>query len=84
TWALRRMLGPDERDVLDGRSTLGLRCATDLQRFERLLVAGDRRAALALCGGPLLAGLAECDWVLAARAAHDARVRELRSGLSAR
>ena len=28
-WALRRSLGPDEREVLDGRATIGLRCTTE-------------------------------------------------------
>src|SRR5204863_330927 len=73
-WALRRALGPDEGQVLNGRETIGLRCTTDLQAFERHLAAGDPEAALALCRGALLAGLEEHDWVLAARAEHEDRV----------
>lgn len=74
TWALRRMLGPDERDVLDGRETIGLRCTTDVQEFERLASADQPRAALGLCRGALLEGMPEHDWVLAARAANTRRV----------
>lgn len=77
-WAIRRMLGPDERLVLDGRTTLGLRCDTDRQAFERLAAAGDTAAALALCRGELLADVGdEHGWVLAARAEHAALVAEL-------
>ena len=83
-WSVRRMLGPDERAVLDGRATIGLRCTTDLQEFERLAAAGELDAALALCRGALLAGLDEHDWVLAARAAHDRRVVAVRVQLAAR
>lgn len=78
-WALRRALGPHEAQVLDGRTTIGLRCTTDLRTFERLVAAGDTAAALALCHGPLLAGLDEHAWVLAARAEHAARVAALRA-----
>jgi len=78
-WALRRALGPDEGEVLNGRETIGLRCTTDLQAFERHLAAGEPEAALALCRGALLAGLEEHDWVLAARAAHDDRVAAARA-----
>lgn len=77
-WALRRALGPHEAQVLDGRTTIGLRCETDLQAFDSFAAAGDTAAALALCSGPLLAGLDEHAWVLAARAAHAARVEALR------
>src|SRR4051812_43252966 len=77
-WALRRALGPAEGEVLDGRTTVGLRCATDVAEFEALAAAGDRAGALALCGGPLLAGLDARDWVLAARAEHEARMAALR------
>jgi DNA-binding SARP family transcriptional activator len=77
-WALRRALGPHERAVLDGRATVGLRCATDLQALDAWAAAGDPTAALALARGPLLAGLEESDWVLAARAEHAARVAALR------
>ena len=83
-WALRRMLGPDEGLVLDGRETLGLRCSTDVQQFERLADAGDPAAALALCRGELLAGFEPSDpWVLAARAEHAARVESVRAQLVA-
>jgi DNA-binding SARP family transcriptional activator len=82
-WALRRALGPDEGEVLDGRETVGLRCTTDLQAFDRHLAAGELEAALGLCRGPLLAGLEEHDWVLAARAAHAARVAAARGRLRA-
>lgn len=82
-WAVRRMLGPDEREVIDGRETVGLRCATDVQEFERL--AGiDPAAALGLCRGALLDGLQEHDWVLAARAEHEQRVQAVRARLAAR
>jgi DNA-binding SARP family transcriptional activator len=82
-WALRRALGPDERLVLSGRETIGLRCATDLQAFERHLAAGEPTAALALCRGPLLAGLEEHAWVRAARAAHERRVAAVRAQVTA-
>lgn len=83
-WAVRRMLGPDEREVRDGRETIGLRCTTDVQEFERLAAAGDAAAALDLCRGALLDGLGEHDWVLAARARHEQRVHEVRTRLAAR
>ena len=82
-WALRRALGPDERLVLSGRETIGLRCTTDLQAFERHLVAGEPAAALALCRGPLLDGLEEHAWVLAARASHERRVVTARAQVTA-
>jgi DNA-binding SARP family transcriptional activator len=75
-WSVRRMLGPDERLVLDGRETLGLRCVTDLQEFERLAAGGDAAAALALCRGELLAGFDD-EWAVAARAEHARRVEQL-------
>ncbi|HEV2777646.1 MAG TPA: hypothetical protein VGV90_18795 [Solirubrobacteraceae bacterium] len=78
-WALRRALGPHEAQVLDGRTTVGLRCATDLQAFESLAAAGATADALALCRGPLLSGLDEHEWVLAARTEHAARVAALRA-----
>jgi DNA-binding SARP family transcriptional activator len=84
-WALRRMLGPDEGLVLDGRDTLGLHCTTDLQAFERLLADGDDDAALALCRGPLLEGLGEHAWALQTRRAHADRVATVRrAGAGAR
>jgi len=83
-WALRRALGPAEGAVLNARETIGLRCATDLQAFERHLTAGEPEAALALCHGELLAGLEEHGWVLAARAAHADRVAAARAQLTAR
>jgi len=76
-WALRRALGPHEAQVLDGSTTIGLRCATDLRAFDAHVAAGETGAALALCRGALLAGLDEHEWVLAARAAHAARVAAL-------
>ena len=79
TWALRRALGPHEGQVLDGRTRVGLRCATDLRTFDTYVAAGETAAALALCRGPLLAGLDEHDWVLAARAEHAVRVAALRA-----
>jgi DNA-binding SARP family transcriptional activator len=78
-WALRRALGPYEGEVLDRRTTVGLRCATDLRRFDAFAAGGDTAAALGLCRGPLLAGLDEHDWVLAARAEHEARLARLRA-----
>lgn len=83
-WALRRALGPHEAQVLDGRTTIGLRCATDLQAFHSFAATGDAAAALALCRGPLLVGLEEHDWVLAARAEHAVRVEALREQTSRR
>jgi DNA-binding SARP family transcriptional activator len=83
-WALRRALGPDEGEVLNGRDTIGLRCTTDLQAFERHLADGEPEAALALCRGVLLAGLEEHDWVLAAQATHADRVAAARAQLAAR
>jgi DNA-binding SARP family transcriptional activator len=83
-WALRRRLGRDEALVLDGRETIGLRCATDLQEFARLATAGEPAAALALCRGELLAGFEPAPaWVLAARAEHAARVEAARAQLQA-
>jgi DNA-binding SARP family transcriptional activator len=79
-WALRRMLGPDEGLVLDGRHTVGLICVTDVNEFERLAAAGQVAAALALCRGELLEDFGhEHGWVLAARADHAARVEALRA-----
>lgn len=79
-WSVRRMLGPDERAVLDGRDTLALRCTTDLQEFRRFAGGGDLEAALALCRGPLLAGFGrEPAWVLAARAEHAAAIDAARA-----
>ena len=78
-WALRRALGPHEAQVLDGRTTVGLRCATDLQAFDAFVAAGATADALALCRGPLLSGLDAHDWVLAARSEHAARVTALRA-----
>jgi DNA-binding SARP family transcriptional activator len=83
-WALRRALGPDELLVLIGRETIGLRCRTDLQAFERHLAVGEPGAALALCRGPLLAGFDEHAWVLPARAAHAKRVAAARALSTAR
>lgn len=83
-WALRRMLGPDEGLVLDGRQTIGLRCSTDLQQFERLADAGAPASALALCRGELLSGFEPPHaWVHAARAEHAARVEAVRAQLAA-
>jgi len=75
-WALRRALGPHEAQLCDGRTTIGLRCATDLQAFDAFEAAEARADALALCRGPLLAGMND-DWVLAARTEHAARVAAL-------
>lgn len=83
-WALRRMLGPDEALVINARHTIGLHCTTDLQEFERLAAAGERRAALELCRGELLADLGRgYGWVIAARADHAERVEALRAQLHA-
>lgn len=80
-WAVRRALGPCERELRDGRTTIGLRCASDLQEFEARLAAGDGAAALALCRGPLLDGLGEDPWLLAAREQHAARVAAASTGI---
>lgn len=79
TWAVRRALGPHEAHVLDGRTSVGLRCATDLSAFDAHVAAGETAAALALCRGPLLDGLDEHPWVLAARAEHEARIARLQA-----
>ena len=79
-WAVRRALAPADAEVLDGRTTIGLRCTTDLQAFDAFVAAGETASALALCRGPLLAGLDGYEWVLAARAEHEARVATLRRG----
>jgi hypothetical protein len=76
------MLGPDERLVLDRRATIGLRCVTDLQEFERLAAQGDAAAALDLCRGVLLAGFVD-EWARAARGEHAAGVASLRRRRSA-
>lgn len=78
-WAVRRALGPHETEVLDGRTTVGLRCATDLAAFDAHVAAGETAAALALCRGPLLEGFDEHPWALAARAEHAARVARMRA-----
>jgi DNA-binding SARP family transcriptional activator len=78
-WALRRALAPHDSAVLDGRTTLGLRCTTDLEQFDAHVAAGETAAALALCRGPLLAGFEEHEWVLAARAEHAESVAGLRA-----
>src|SRR3978361_1187203 len=62
-WAVRRALAPPDAAVLDGRPTIGLRCTTDLGQFDAHAAAGETAAALALCRGPLLAGLDEHEWV---------------------
>ena len=81
-WAVRRALGPCERELRDDRTTIGLRCTTDLHAFEARLAAGDVEAALALCRGALLDGLDEQAWVLAAREHHAARVAAARAQLA--
>ena len=78
-WALRRMLGPDERLVLERRDTLGLRCATDVQEFARLASAGEPAAALELCRGALLEGFEDHEWVVAARAEHARAVQAVQA-----
>ena len=70
--------------VLDERTTIGLRCTTDLEAFERCIADGELAAALALCRGELLEGFDGHPWALAARAAHTRRVAELRAELAAR
>lgn len=80
-WALRRTLGPDERLVLDGRDTLGLRCTTDVQEFARLTAAGEPAAALRLCRGALLEDFEDHDWVLDARAEHARAVKRIRASV---
>jgi len=67
--ALRRSLGPDaDRYLIAGRERAGLsdEVETDVADFERLRVAGELEAALALWRGDLLSGLDD-DWVLVAR-----------------
>lgn len=83
-WAVRRALAPHHTAVLDGRTTIGLRCVTDLGQFEAHAAAGDTAGALALCRGRLLAGFDEHEWVLAARHDHAERVAALRAPAAAR
>ena len=83
-WSMRRALAPHDRAVLDERTTIGLRCTTDLEAFERCIADGELAAALALCRGELLEGFDGHPWALAARAAHTRRVAELRAELAAR
>ena len=75
-WALRRMLGPDEGLVLDGRDTIGLRCThrpagVRAPRGRRRRRGARSRCAAASCWP---ASADEHGWVLAARAEHAARV----------
>lgn len=71
-WGLRRALGTDEA-LIAGRNRIGLRCETDLARFDAYCAAGELEAAVALNRGPLLADLDE-DWVLEARDEHAERL----------
>jgi DNA-binding SARP family transcriptional activator/tetratricopeptide (TPR) repeat protein len=73
-WALRRALGPAAEGALTGgRDRIGLRCETDIARFDAAVARGDLAAAADCCRGPLLADLDE-DWVLEARDEHAHRV----------
>jgi DNA-binding SARP family transcriptional activator len=82
-WALRRALGPAADGVLTGgRDRIGLRCETDLARFEAAVAAGELEAAAECCRGPLLADLDE-DWVLEARDEHAHRVSAVLARLAA-
>jgi DNA-binding SARP family transcriptional activator len=73
-WALRRALGSAADGALTGgRDRIGLRCETDLTRFEAAVAGGELEAAAECCRGPLLADLDE-DWVLEARDEHAHRV----------
>src|SRR3954449_6794439 len=52
-WALRRALESDgEAALVAGRDRVGLRCETDLARFDAHLAAGRLAEAAALCQGP--------------------------------
>jgi DNA-binding SARP family transcriptional activator len=78
--ALRAALGPAaERALIATRADVGLadqpEVSVDVREFERRLSAGQADAALALCGGELLAEFDD-DWVLAARDQHRAREGE--------
>ena len=82
TWNLRQALGPDAQDALvTDRDRVGLRCETDLARFDALLAAGDLRGAVALGDGPVLADFDD-DWVLEARDRHAERLGEALARLS--
>jgi DNA-binding SARP family transcriptional activator/tetratricopeptide (TPR) repeat protein len=74
-WTARRLLGGDAAAELlvTTRDRIGLRCATDLEDFDRRLAAGELDAAVALCRGPLLADFDD-DWVLEARDRHAERL----------
>src|SRR6059036_1846231 len=51
-WALRRVLGPEADGALTGgRDRIGLRCETDLARFEAAVTAGELEAATSCCRG---------------------------------
>jgi DNA-binding SARP family transcriptional activator len=81
-WSLRRALGPDADGALvAGRDRIGLRCETDVARFDADVAAGRLEDAVALCRGPLLADLDE-DWVLEARDEHAERVGAVLSQLA--
>ena len=72
-WALRRALGEDTDALSAGRDRIGLRCETDLARFDAHVAAGELEPAVTLCRGPLLADLDD-DWVLEARDEHAERL----------
>jgi DNA-binding SARP family transcriptional activator len=83
-WALRRALGPEADGALTGgRDRIGLRCETDLARFEAAVAGGDLETAATCCRGPLLADLDE-DWVLEARDEHAHRVSAVLARLAER
>src|SRR4051812_27988128 len=84
TWALRRALGPEADGALTGgRDRIGLRCDTDLKRFEDAVAAGRLADAADCCRGPLLADLDE-DWVFEARDEHAHRVSAVLARLAER
>jgi DNA-binding SARP family transcriptional activator/tetratricopeptide (TPR) repeat protein len=86
-WALRRALGPSGDAYL---VTTGDRVGLDPGRplwvdaltFDRLVSEGRLEEAVALCGGPLLAGIDE-DWALRASDAHRERLLDVLETLAA-
>ena len=87
-WTLRGALTPAAEHLLVvERDRLGLDGAADLwvdaRAFQALCAAGELEAAVALCGGELLAGLDE-EWALLAREDHRERLGAVMAALARR
>jgi DNA-binding SARP family transcriptional activator/tetratricopeptide (TPR) repeat protein len=84
-WTLRSALGDAACELHTTRERAGLvdEVWTDVAEFRRLISAGRPEAAIALCTGPLLAGLDD-DWVFEARDEHDRQVDEALGELARR